>query len=76
LRRGGPSPCSTPTCSTRIPSGIVHINDQTVGDEAVAPFGGLGDSGTGSRLGGLGNLEAFTETQSLTIAGEVPPYPF
>src|SRR4051794_26016278 len=30
----------------RIPSGIVHINDQTVGDEAVAPFGGVGDSGT------------------------------
>ena len=57
----------------RIPSGIVHINDQTVGDEAVAPFGGVGDSGTGSRLGGLGNLEAFTETQWLTIAGEVPP---
>ena len=45
-------------------------------DEAVAPFGGVGDSGTGSRLGGLGNLEAFTETQWLTIAGEVPPYPF
>ena len=60
----------------RIPSGIVHINDQTVGDEAVAPFGGVGDSGTGSRLGGLGNLQAFTETQWLTIAGEVPPYPF
>jgi benzaldehyde dehydrogenase (NAD) len=61
---------------TRIPSRIVHINDQTVGDEAVSPFGALGDSGTGSRLGGLGNQEAFTETQSLTIAGEVPPYPF
>jgi len=60
----------------KIPSGIVHINDQTVGDEAVAPFGGVGDSGTGSRLGGLGNLEAFTEGQWLTLAGEVPPYPF
>jgi benzaldehyde dehydrogenase (NAD) len=60
----------------RIPSGIVHINDQTVGDEAVAPFGGVGDSGTGSRLGGLGNLDAFSDTQWLTIAGEVPPYPF
>jgi hypothetical protein len=55
---------------------IVHINDQTVGDEAVAPFGGVGESGTGSRLGGLGNLAAFTDTQWLTIAGEVPPYPF
>ena len=26
----------------RIPSGLVHINDQTVNDEAVAPFGGVG----------------------------------
>jgi benzaldehyde dehydrogenase (NAD) len=24
-----------------IPSGIVHVNDQTVADEAVAPFGGV-----------------------------------
>jgi benzaldehyde dehydrogenase (NAD) len=42
----------------------------------LAPCGGVGDSGTGSRLGGLGKLEAFTETRWLTIAGEVPPYPF
>jgi benzaldehyde dehydrogenase (NAD) len=43
----------------RIPSGIVHINDQTVNDEAVAPFGGVGASGTGSRLGGpAANIEA------------------
>ena len=26
----------------RIPTGIVHINDQTVNDEANAPFGGVG----------------------------------
>ncbi len=38
--------------SERIPSGAVHINDQTVSDEAVIPFGGLGDSGNGSRVGG------------------------
>ena len=42
----------------------------------MAACGGVGDSGTGSRPGGLGKLEAFTETQWLTIAGEVPPYPF
>ena len=29
----------------QIPTGIVHINDQTVNDEAVAPFGGVLDSG-------------------------------
>lgn len=61
----------------RIPSGLVHINDQTVNDEAVAPFGGVGDSGNGARHGGTrANLEAFTETQWLTIRGEQPAYPF
>jgi benzaldehyde dehydrogenase (NAD) len=61
----------------RVPSGLVHINDQTVSDEAVAPFGGVGASGTGSRFGGPGaNIEAFTETQWLTIQGSITPYPF
>jgi benzaldehyde dehydrogenase (NAD) len=35
-----------------IPCGIVNINEQTVGDEANAPFGGVRASGNGSRLGG------------------------
>ncbi|MFD0787410.1 aldehyde dehydrogenase family protein, partial [Micromonospora azadirachtae] len=61
----------------RIPSGIVHINDQTVGDEAVAPFGGVRASGTGSRFGGAAaNIEAFTETQWLTVQGDITRYPF
>ncbi|SCL33783.1 benzaldehyde dehydrogenase (NAD) [Micromonospora rhizosphaerae] len=61
----------------RIPSGIVHINDQTVSDEAVAPFGGVGASGTGSRFGGpAANVEAFTETQWLTMQGTIARYPF
>lgn len=52
----------------RIPTGIVHINDQTVSDEAVAPFGGVGASGTGARFGGAAaNVEAFTEKQWLTM---------
>jgi benzaldehyde dehydrogenase (NAD) len=60
----------------RIPSGIVHINDQTVSDEAVAPFGGVRDSGTGARFGGSSNLDAFTETRWITMRGEIPEYPF
>jgi benzaldehyde dehydrogenase (NAD) len=61
----------------RVPSGIVHVNDQTVSDEAVAPFGGVRASGTGSRFGGpTANIEAFTETQWLTIQGSITPYPF
>lgn len=61
----------------RIPTGIVHINDQTVNDEANAPFGGLGASGTGSRAGGAAaNVEAFTETRWITMRGEPARYPF
>jgi benzaldehyde dehydrogenase (NAD) len=61
----------------RIPAGLVHINDQTVNDEAVAPFGGVGASGTGSRHGGAqANIEAFTETQWVTLRGDLPAYPF
>ncbi|MGZ4650359.1 MAG: aldehyde dehydrogenase family protein [Kineosporiaceae bacterium] len=61
----------------KIPSGIVHINDQTVNDEANAPFGGVGVSGTGVRFGGAAaNVEAFTVTQWVTMRGEPPPYPF
>ncbi|MER7199118.1 benzaldehyde dehydrogenase [Streptomyces sp. CB01635] len=60
----------------RIPTGIVHINDQTVNDEAVAPFGGVAASGTGARFGGEANIEAFTETRWTTVRGDVAGYPF
>ena len=61
----------------RIPSGLVHINDQTVNDEALIPFGGVGESGTGSRHGGTAaNLEAFTDVQWVTVRGDLPAYPF
>lgn len=60
----------------RIPTGIVHINDQTVNDEAVAPFGGVAASGTGSRFGGDANLEAFTDLRWTTVRGDVARYPF
>ncbi|MFT4263950.1 MAG: benzaldehyde dehydrogenase, partial [Nocardioides sp.] len=61
----------------RIPSGAVHINDQTVADEPVIPFGGVGWSGTGSRTGGArANLEAYTETQWVTAQSELASSPF
>ncbi|MBW9207598.1 benzaldehyde dehydrogenase [Mumia sp. zg.B17] len=63
--------------AARIPSGIVHVNDQTVNDEANAPFGGLGVSGTGSRHGGAeANIDAFTETRWITLRSEPPTFPF
>ncbi len=60
----------------RIPTGIVHINDQTVNDEAVAPFGGVAASGTGARFGGEANLEAFTELRWTTVRREPADHPF
>jgi benzaldehyde dehydrogenase (NAD) len=60
----------------RIPSGLVHVNDQTVNDEATIPFGGVKDSGTGARHGGAqANLDAFTDTQWVTIRATLPQYP-
>jgi benzaldehyde dehydrogenase (NAD) len=61
----------------RIPTGIVHINDQTVNDEANTPFGGTGDSGTGGRVGGAeANIDAFTETRWITMRRTPGQYPF
>jgi benzaldehyde dehydrogenase (NAD) len=60
----------------RIPTGIVHINDQTIDDEPNIPFGGILASGTGARFGGTANLEAFTETRWVTVRGDITPYPF
>ncbi|MFD3931928.1 aldehyde dehydrogenase family protein [Streptomyces sp. NPDC058614] len=60
----------------RIDSGAVHINDQTVDDEAVAPFGGTKASGTGGRFGGKANLDTFSEVQWVTAQAEIQRYPF
>ncbi|MGO9295550.1 MAG: benzaldehyde dehydrogenase [Streptosporangiaceae bacterium] len=60
----------------RIPTGIVHINDQTVDDSPNTPFGGIRASGTGARFGGQANLDAFTDTRWVTIRGDIAPYPF
>ncbi len=59
----------------RVPTGLVHINDQTVGDEATVPFGGVAASGTGARFGGEANVEAFTETRWITVRATQAEYP-
>src|SRR5215469_2111363 len=60
----------------RIPTGIVHINEQTVDDEPNIPFGGVLASGTGARFGGSANLDAFTDTRWVTVRGDIAPYQF
>ncbi len=56
-------------------TGLLHINDQTVIDEALNPFGGVGASGNGSSIGGPANIDEFTRWQWLTIKGQAPAYP-
>ncbi len=60
----------------QIPTGIVHINDQTIDDAPNTPFGGVRTSGTGARFGGSANLDAFTDTRWVTIRGDIASYPF
>ena len=60
----------------RIRSGMVHVNDQTVNDEAVVPFGGMGMSGNGSRFGGAANWDEFTQWQWVTVRDDPKSFPF
>ncbi len=59
----------------RIESGIVHVNDQTVGDEPQMPFGGVKDSGWG-RFGGRAAVEEFTELRWVTVQAGTRHFPF
>jgi benzaldehyde dehydrogenase (NAD) len=60
----------------RIRAGMVHVNDQTVNDEATIPFGGMGTSGNGSRFGGAANWDEFTQWQWVTVRDEPKSFPF
>ena len=58
-----------------INAGIVHINDQPVGDEPQMPFGGINDSGYG-RFGGKAVIDEFTEVRWITVQNGSHPFPF
>jgi benzaldehyde dehydrogenase (NAD) len=60
----------------RIRSGMVHVNDQTVNDEAVIPFGGMGASGNGSRFGGAANWDEFSQWQWVTVRDDAKSFPY
>jgi acyl-CoA reductase-like NAD-dependent aldehyde dehydrogenase len=59
----------------RLQSGIVHVNDQPVGDEPQMPFGGVKDSGWG-RFGGAAATDEFTELKWVTVQSGTRPFPF
>ena len=56
--------------ANRIKAGMIHVNDQTINDEAIIPFGGVGVSGNGARFGGEANLDMFTQWQWVTVRDE------
>jgi acyl-CoA reductase-like NAD-dependent aldehyde dehydrogenase len=58
----------------QIEAGIVHVNDQPVGDEPQMPFGGVKGSGLG-RFGGTAAIHEFTELHWVTVQSGTHPFP-
>jgi acyl-CoA reductase-like NAD-dependent aldehyde dehydrogenase len=59
----------------QIEAGIIHVNDQPVGDEPQMPFGGVKDSGFG-RFGGQAVVDEFTDLRWITVQSGSHPFPF
>jgi len=61
----------------RLETGMVHINDSSVNDEANIPFGGVKNSGMG-RQNGKYSVDAFSELRWITLerGGRQYPPPF
>ncbi|MEU2226876.1 aldehyde dehydrogenase family protein [Streptomyces sp. NPDC018347] len=59
----------------RIDTGMFHVNDGTVHDEPIVPFGGEKDSGLG-RLNGETTLEAFTTVKWISVQHGRSTFPF
>ncbi|MFJ5520827.1 aldehyde dehydrogenase family protein [Streptomyces griseoluteus] len=59
----------------RIDTGMFHVNDGTVHDEPIVPFGGEKHSGVG-RLNGETTLEAFTTTKWISVQHGRSGFPF
>ncbi len=50
----------------RMRTGIIHVNDQGIADEPMAPFGGVQNSGYG-KFGGDAGIASFTELRWVTV---------
>ncbi|MGQ4330202.1 aldehyde dehydrogenase family protein [Streptomyces hayashii] len=59
----------------QIVTGMFHVNDATVHDEPIVPFGGEKNSGVG-RLNGETTLEAFTTTKWISVQHGRSAFPF
>ncbi|MBV2354650.1 aldehyde dehydrogenase family protein [Streptomyces sp. J2-1] len=59
----------------RVDTGMFHVNDGTVHDEPLVPFGGEKNSGLG-RLNGETTLEAFTTVKWISVQHGRSGFPF
>lgn len=59
----------------QVDSGMFHVNDGTVHDEPLVPFGGEKSSGVG-RLNGETTLESFTTTKWISVQHGRSGFPF
>ncbi|MFI9387623.1 aldehyde dehydrogenase family protein [Kutzneria sp. NPDC052558] len=62
--------------AARLRTGVAHVNDQTINDNAFVPFGGRGASGNGTRYGAEQSVEEFTQWQWLTVRADQSHLPF
>jgi benzaldehyde dehydrogenase (NAD) len=60
----------------RLKAGMVHVNDQTVNDECINPFGGPGIGGNGGSVGGPADIDEYTQWQWITVKDTPPQFPF
>ncbi|NKS17147.1 benzaldehyde dehydrogenase [Prescottella equi] len=60
----------------RIHAGMVHINDQTLNNDAYAPFGGFGASGNKVSFGSQSSWDEFTQWQWRTTRPTAQQFPF
>lgn len=59
----------------QVHTGMIHVNNGTIADEAAVPFGGVGDSGSG-RLNGEANLQAFTRPKWISVHHGKAKFPY
>ncbi|MGW4731476.1 aldehyde dehydrogenase family protein [Streptomyces shenzhenensis] len=59
----------------RVDTGMFHVNDGTIHDELLVPFGGETDSGIG-RLNGEPTLDAFTTLKRISVQHGRSRFPF
>jgi benzaldehyde dehydrogenase (NAD) len=60
----------------QLDTGIVHVNDQTLNNDAYAPFGGTRASGNGARFGSQSSWDEFTQWRWVTVRDQAHGFPF